>query len=78
MTLTKARELVAEFFVIELPEQADDLLCAALRVEHIESVSWRDRGWPEMDQWWTEQRIRDCLASTRALFARSFGVKTDG
>jgi hypothetical protein len=28
-----------------------------------------------MDVWWTEERIRACLESTRALFGRSFGLE---
>jgi len=74
MTLTEARALVGEYFHVETPEQADDLLCAALRVERIGSVSQLYQGERELDQWWTEPRLRDCLASTRALFSRAFGV----
>ena len=79
MTLQQARALCREYFHVSDDAQADDILCAALRVERIASVSWiyPQGSVREMDNWWTEERLRACLASTRALFGHCFGVEVE-
>ncbi len=68
MTLTDARALVGEYFHVETPEQADDILCAALRV----------RCWDEAAKWgrnFDEPDLRKMRSSTRARFGHAFEVK---
>jgi len=68
MTLTDARALVGEYFHVETPAVADEILCAALRV----------RCWDEAAKWgraFDEPDLRKMLASTRALFGHAFKVK---
>ena len=73
MTLDQARKLVGEYFKVELPEQADDILCAALRLPDNQRP-FEIKGW--LEHWWfTEDHIRRCLASTRALFGHTFRVE---
>ena len=76
MTLDRCRSLVAEVFVVETPEQADDILCAVLRVENLGMISGMYQGEGELATWVTEERVRRRLASTRALFGRAFKMET--